>query len=116
MATFVKKVIVGTPVKNVTSGTFSLNTLSGVTITGDAGTGQNVGEGIHNDLLVYDSAAGVYKNLNTLRTLKIDQFTIDSNAITMSNGDPASPDQLHINAPDGVFMDGPLEVKKDITY
>ena len=112
MATFVKKVVIGTPVRNVTSGTFSLNTLGGVNISGDAGTGQNIGEGIHNDILVYDSAASAYTNLNTLRTLKIDQFTIDSNAITMSTGDPNTLDQLYINAPDGVIIGGRLEVDR----
>ena len=103
--TFIKKVIVGTPVKNVTSGAFSLNTLGGLSISGDAGTGQNIGEGLHNDILVYDSAAGVYKNLQTLRVLKIDQLTIDSNAITVAA--PAGAlDQLYVNAADGINASG----------
>ena len=75
MATIVKKVIVGTPIRKVSAGSFDLSGLGGVNISGDAGTGQNIGEGIHNDILVYDSAAGEYQNLQTLRTLKIDQLT-----------------------------------------
>ena len=87
MTTYVKKVIVGTPIATATSGSTNLFNLDGVTVTGDAGTGQNIGEGIHNDLLVYDSAAGVYKNLQTLRILKVDQLTLDSNAITSSSNE-----------------------------
>ena len=112
MATFVKKVIVGTPVRKVTAGSFDISNIGGVNISGDAGTGYNIGEGQHNDILVYDSAASEYRNLNTLRQLKIDQFTIDSNSITVSTGDPATLDQLYINAADGVFIDGRLEVDR----
>ena len=75
MATFVKKVIVGTPVKRVTAGSFDVSNLGGVNISGDAGTGYNVGEGAHNDLLVYDSSASEYRNLNTLRELKVDPYS-----------------------------------------
>lgn len=112
MATFVKKVIVGTPVRKVTAGSFDISNLGGVNISGDAGTGYNIGEGLHNDILVYDSAASEYRNLNTLRQLKIDQFTIDSNSITVTTGNPATLDQLYINAADGVFIDGRLEVDR----
>lgn len=111
MATIVKKVIVGTPIRKVSAGSFDLSGLGGVNISGDAGTGQNIGEGIHNDILVYDSAAGEYQNLQTLRTLKIDQLTIDSNAITVSGGGQQL-NQLYINAADGVFMDGALSADR----
>ncbi len=84
MATFIKKVIVGTPVKKVTAGSFDISNLGGVNISGDAGTGQNVGEGVHNDLLVYDSAHSEYRNLNTLRVLNVDHFTLDNNKISVN--------------------------------
>ena len=112
MATYVKKVVLGTPVKNVTSGAFSINNLGGVSISGDAATGQNIGEGVHNDLLVYDSSASLYKNLNTLRELKIDAMTFDSNSISVSYNNASTADTLYINAADGVFIDGRLEVDR----
>jgi len=112
MATFVKKIVVGTPVKKVTAGSFDISNIGGVNISGDAGTGQNVGEGVHNDILVYDSAASEYRNLNTLRQLKVDHFTLDSNKISVSFGDPGILDQMYISAPDGVFIDGRLEVDR----
>ena len=74
--TVVKKIVVGTPVRRVTSGSFSLSTLSGVTTTGST----------HNDILVYDSANEDYRNLSTLRILKVDQLTLDSDTIS-STGD-----------------------------
>ena len=112
MATFVKRVIVGTPVKKVTAGSFDISNIGGVNISGDAGTGQNIGEGVHNDILVYDSSASEYRNLNTLRVLKVDHFTLDSNKISVSFGDPSILDEMYISAPDGVFIDGRLEVDR----
>ena len=112
MATFVKKVLVGTPVRRVTAGSFDISNIGGVNISGDAGTGYNVGEGVHNDILVYDSSASEYRNLNTLRQLKIDHFTIDSNKISVDFNDPTILDEMYISAPDGVFIDGRLEVDR----
>lgn len=48
--TIVKKVTVGTPIKNVTSGAFSISNLTGVNLTG-------VTEG---SLLVYDASASSF--------------------------------------------------------
>jgi len=112
MATFVRRVVVGTPIRRVTSGSFSLNNLSGVNISGDAGTGQNIGEGQHNDLLVYDSAASEYRNLNVLRKLNVDYLTFDSNAITVDFNDPAKLNELYINAINGTFFDGRVEADR----
>ena len=114
MATFVKKIVVGTPVKRVTAGSFDISNLGGVNISGDAGTGYNLGEGQHNDLLVYDSAAGEYRNLQTLRKLKIDNFTIDSNQISLSQSGPNSLQELYVNAPNGTFFDGKVEADRYI--
>ena len=73
--TYVRKVIVGTPIRKVTSGALSISNLSGVSITSAA----------ENDLLQYDSASGNFVNRQVLRRLQVDQITLDSDTISLSN-------------------------------
>ena len=87
--TVVKKVIIGTPVRRVTSGSFSIFNISGISAVGSS----------HNDLLVFDSSTGNYENESTLRVLKVDDFTIDSNSISATGDINIFATQLNISAP-----------------
>ena len=87
--TVVKKIVIGTPVRRVTSGSFSIFNIDGISAEGS----------VHNDLLVYDSAIGKYTNESTLRILKVDDFTIDSNSISATGDINIFATQLNISAP-----------------
>ena len=87
--TVVKKVIIGTPVRRVTSGSFSIFNIEGISAVGSS----------HNDLLVFDSSTGKYENESTLRVLKIDNLTLDSNTISSTGDINISATQLNISAP-----------------
>ena len=89
MVTVVKKVIVGTPIRRVTSGAFSIFNIDGISAEGSA----------HNDLLVFDSSSEKFTNLSTLRVLKVDDFTIDSNTISATGDIYISSTQVNINSP-----------------
>ena len=74
VTTIIKKVVVGTPLRNVTSGSFSIQNLSGFSLTSLA----------DNQLLRYDSAAAAFVNTSVLNNLNIDNFQFDSDTLTMS--------------------------------
>ena len=61
--TQVKKVVVGTPVRKVTSGSFSVNNIAGINLA--------VGEKIEGSLLVFDSASGNFIPAQTLTNTNI---------------------------------------------
>lgn len=73
--TYVRKVIVGTPIRKVTSGSLSINNLAGVTIN----------NAVENDLLQYDSASASFVNRQELQRLQVDQITLDSDTISLTN-------------------------------
>jgi len=74
-STYVRKVIVGTPIRRVTSGAFSIFNITGVNLT-------NLSD---NDLLQFDSDTQTFINRQELNVLKIDEITIDSDTISLAN-------------------------------
>lgn len=72
--TIIKKVVVGTPVRQVTSGGLSIESLSGFELTSLA----------DNQVLVYDQSVEAFVNTSVLPILKVDEFSLDSDTITMT--------------------------------
>jgi hypothetical protein len=73
--TIVKKIVVGTPVRKVTSGAFSVDNLGGF----------DVADKTHLDIFVYDSNAGAYKATDLQFTGGLSKsFDADSDVLTIS--------------------------------
>lgn len=70
MATFIKKIIVGTPVKKVVSGAFNAWSLDGFEISGGDGHGDS------GDLLVYSGIRDAYVNTSKIPELKAGKATL----------------------------------------
>jgi len=94
--TYVRKVIVGIPIRKVTSGAFSVFNLTGMNITNAS----------DNDLLQFDSASQSFINRQELRVLTVDEITLDSDTISLAND--------HLNIQGSVDVTGNLTSTGDI--
>lgn len=106
MATFVKKIIVGTPVKRVTSGTFSLFNIDGVIVSGGG-----VGHGDSGDILVYSAARDEYLNTNTLTDFRVGQMSFRDDSITAGANPVVFSEAPEIKNPLNIFDSADLTTK-----
>ena len=98
MATFVKKITVGTPIRAVTSGAFSINNIDGVEISGGL-----LGSGDSGDILVYSASRDEYLNTNTLTDFRVGQLSFKDDSIA-SGSNPVVFNQVpELKNPDAVF-------------
>ena len=98
MATFVKKITVGTPIRAVTSGAFSINNIDGVEISGGA-----LGNGDSGDILVYSASRDAYLNTNTLTDFRVGQLSFKDDSIA-SGSNPVVFNQVpELKSPDDIF-------------
>lgn len=98
MATFVKKITVGTPIRAVTSGAFSINNIDGVEISGGA-----LGSGDSGDILVYSASRDAYLNTNTLTDFRVGQLSFKDDSIG-SGLNPVVFNQVpELKSPDAIF-------------
>lgn len=98
MATFVKKITVGTPIRAVTSGAFSINNIDGVEISGGGS-----GNGDSGDILVYSASRDAYLNTNTLTDFRVGQLSFKDDSIS-SGTNPVVFNQVpELKSPDAIF-------------
>ena len=103
--TIIKKVVVGTPVKKVSSGGFSIQALAGFELTSLA----------DNQLLVYSEAEEAFINTNVLPILKVDEFSLDGDTITMTGNSLNITSTTEVNiTSSSVDISGSLDVGSNL--